>query len=1278
MNGVSTQRLVAPLVLLIAAAIPTHTLLAVEPGTADVVRLAAQAKLRGDAQRGARLFFQSAAACSKCHLADERSPLGPDLATIDPNVTDEYLVEAILYPSKAIRKGYETVQVLTDEGKVLSGMMARETETFIALRKATDLEREVKIDRDEIETVRTSDQSMMPEGLADSFRQERDLLDLLRYVMEVARGGQTRATELRPDASELVLRDDTINLDHAGILRSLDEDDLKSGQRIYRSHCVNCHGRDGNTPTLPTARAFGNQPMKFAADPYGMLQTLTRGAGLMAAMQNLSPIERYQVIHYIRESLMKESNPAYEPVTDQYLESLPEGTEWGESEESGDRDYGPVLGSQIGQTVNHAMTLRPIEGVTVSYDLHRMRLAGVWENGFLDLSQTQHYRQRGERMPQIDGEPIPGLGHWSWQLGGTYQWTEDVKPPRGPVKNEFMRFRGYYLHDDRTVLYYDIHDRGVLETVDAERPDEESNQSQARVVLNQTLRVAPGSNDIRVAIANPSELEDSKVSLSADGKSVVIRFREGAGPDREVFSNEPMHVVTGEDARKLDLGTIDRTVVARFRTTKGGTLIASAPANGRWKPDGKSLFIRGGKLVFDIGWVGAIQSKTSVNDGQWHTAVLTVDEDVTRLFIDGDLEAEREEFRRPAESSHVLKVGSTASDFGGDFQGELGFVAVLKGALSEDEVGQQDEEKSDWSEMAELLFDWEGETRKTETSTKPDRWLMAVVRGTTDATRLERDADGRVVLTIPASDKPILVQVSRLAMRSSGRVPSDKDLPLPKELEDPASFTRGGAVRWPQTLEAEGKLGESINGYALDTIPVPFENPWNAWMRTSAVDFLEDGRAVVTTHGGDVYLVSGIDESLAKVTWKRFAAGLFEPFGVRVIDNQIYVTCRDGLKRLHDFNGDDEADFVEAFWNDDDVSSMFHAYNFDLQTDAEGYFYLAKAGQYTKHHRPGTIIRIPPEGGSAEVVAWGIRTPNGMGKLPDDRMTVSDNQGPWMPAGKISLAEPGNFLGNMPINDAQEKWLKARHGGELPTTFDEPFIWMPQELDNSCGGQVWAGDSRFGPLANRLIHSSFGKGWLYYLSMEEIDDKTQASIVALPHQWDAGVMRLRVNQQDGQIYGVGLSGWQGPSGGRDGCFQRLRYTGEPMMMVDDFRVTHDGVELKFSFDVDPATARDPESYEIEMWDYLWSRVYGSEQFSLLQPGRIGRDTLMVTEVVLVAPDTVRLVIPDLQVCDQLSIEMNFRARSSETAVTSADGARFVEHLYATVHAKPAAKDAKAE
>ncbi len=1240
----------------------------------DTATVAAQARLRGDARRGSLLFHKSAAACVKCHATgQESSPLGPDLTTIAKDATDQYIVEAILDPSKAIRKGFESVTVLTTEGQTHSGLVALDTKEVLVLRDATNLQQEIRIARDDIDEIRISQKSMMPEGLANTLGSDQDLYDLVRYVTEIARGGAARAESLRPDPSELMVSDDSIGLDHAGILRSLGKRDFEAGRDIFQNQCKACHGADGNSPTLPTARAFGKEPFKYGADPYKMLLTLTRGAGLMTPMQQLSPKERYQVVHYIREAMMKPSNPAYRESDEDYLNSLPKGSGNGEEVISNaDRDFGPVLGSQIGSSVNNALTFRLPDAVTVSYDLHRMRLAGAWTGGFLDLSQTHHYRQRGEQMPKVDGEMIPGLSEWQWMFNGSFEIPGDAKPPRGPVRPDWLQYHGHYLHDDRAVLSYGIHGREILESI-------RSSKSGDQLLLHHTLRINGGEQALKLSVAKLPNTEGptglippSKTTVAgrsgwASNQIAIVSGVSRSRSGEASMANKPRHVVAGSEAKTLDLGTPSRTILVRFRTTGDGTLVASAPSGGLWKPNGKSLFLRGGRLVFDIGWVGALNGTSIVNDGQWHLAALVVANRETRLYVDGKLEAKQEGFRREPENGHVLKIGATATNFGGDFTGDIDWLAIHDGEFTADELvrasslAKPPERKS--------LYHWTAKLDKTENASKPPEpdqpktTVAAAVFGDTDGLTWDVEADGRITLSIPASSAPRVIEIVRASATGQelSKICNVIRTATGAKPVDPLTMTRGGTLRWPQTLKVHGKLGEPINGYALDTIPIPFENPWNAWIRTSALDFFDDGRAVVTTHGGDVYIVSGIDDRLETVVWKRYAAGLFEPFGVRVVNGEIYVTCRDGIKRLHDFNKDGEADFVEAFWIDDDVSSSFHAYNFDLQTDSHGNFFFSKAGQYSQHGRPGTIMRVPPEGGRADVVAWGLRTPNGMGKLNDDRFTVSDNQGPWMPAGKISLIKQDSFLGNMPINSEQTQWLKEKHGGELPESFDEPIIWTPQELDNSCGGQTWVDDARFGPLSGRLLHSSFGKGWLYYLSLQDIGEKTQASIVALPHQWDAGVMRLRMNPADGQLYGTGLSGWQGPAGGKDGCLQRLRYAKMPIKMIENVRVIPGGLELRFSFDVDPLAISDSNAWRAEMWDYLWSKQYGSDEYSILEPGAKHRDALKIEKLFIVDAHTIRLSLPEMRVCDQLALDMKF---------LDSKGELFIEKVFLTIHEIP--------
>lgn len=1284
----------------------TSSAFAIDRWKNDPSTIAALSNLRGDPARGAILFQTSAAACSKCHSVEPgNSPLGPSLVELGSDLTTEHLVESILNPSKSIRKGYETVRVLMADGQIRVGLVAHQTDSRLTLRDAANLEKEVGLSKTDIEQVLLSKTSMMPEGLVDTFSSDRDFFDLLSYLTAVVQGGIERATELQPDPAKLVIVDDSEGLDHAGILMSLDQDDLKEGRKIFQGHCKNCHGVDGNRPTLPTARAFRTDKLKYGSDPYRMMLTLTKGAGLMAPAQHLSPRQRYQVVHYIREQLMTPKSPGYFEVDDSYLESLPRGTGDGEDQtKQAPRDFGPVLASQIGNSVNSALTFALDDDVTFAYDLHRMQSAGTWTGGFLDLSKTQHYLQRGERMPEINGSMVPGLTDWGWMYDGEFDLSDESKPPRGPVREDWMQYLGHYLHDDRAVVSYRVKQREILEAISAEGDS-------GSVQLHHDLFIAAGSQTLELSVGQLHPQAGSKSSAAKRRERTLRNRSDNSGTisvsgfvddqsNGPVMSNRASHTVKGAQARDLDLGTPGRTIIARFRTNKGGTLIASSPANGEWKPGGKTLFVRGKRVVFDIGWVGAIVGKTNVADGDWHNVAVVITDQKTKLFVDGQPEGSKDEFRRPYQLGHVLKIGATASDFGGDFSGDIQFVRIVDHPLSKQAARKLTASADPLTDQRSVLFHWPGSTEApgqsaVDSETDSDRLansdetpfrvsakseitaksqitakfrVTAKVMGDIDGLNWNVLESGRIVLTVPGSDEDRVIRVTRTSFDQEvkGRLVKDTQQQTNESVFDPRELTRGGRRRWPETITVQGSLGQSVNGYALDTIPVPFSNPWNAWIRTSALDFFPDGRAVVTTHGGDVYIVSGIDSSLSEVTWQRYAAGLFEPFGVRVLDGTIYVTCRDGLKRLHDFNRDGEADFVEAFWNDDDVSSKFHAYNFDLQTDADGNFVFAKAGQYTQHHRPGTIMRIPAEGGSAEVVAWGLRTPNGMGKLPGDRFTVSDNQGPWMPAGKISLIRRNGFLGNMPINDQQDKWLRARYGGDLPESFDEPIVWMPQELDNSSGGQLWVDDKRFGPLSGRLLHSSFGKGWLYYLSLQEVTnnagvEQTQGAIVALPHQWDAGVMRLRANPADGQVYGTGLSGWQGPTGGDDGCLQRLRYAGDPMKMINEVRVDRNEIEIKFSFDVDPQSVTETSSWELEMWDYLWSSRYGSDQFSVMNTGEQGRDRLKVKTVHVIDPKTIRLSIPNLRICDQLSVRMNFKG---------SDGKRFVEQMYQTIHHIP--------
>jgi len=878
-------------------------------------------------------------------------------------------------------------------------------------------------------------------------------------------------------------------VDHAGILKKLGPKNFAKGQAIYNNLCINCHGSDGKMPALPIARAFGTGELKFGVDPYSMFQTLTKGIGLMGPQTWMTPQERYDVIHYIREKFMKPMHPKYQALKPQYLAGLPKVNTVAVTKKI-DRDFGPALASQLGRDLSSVLTVKLGENHTISYNLHSMDQSGLWRGGYLNLRSTQHYRERGEGVPEIQGERIAGLQSWQWAHEGTFDYPKENLLPRGPIPAKWMEYRGHYLYKDNLILSYSINGRDILEM---------PAKAQGFGAIVHTLRVAAGAQSLQLSVG---QLE--MPGLRNDG----------------------------------------------FLDPKAPTV----------------------KLV---------------------NAVVS-----------------------PADQ------------------------IIVSGLRTKQDFGQ---------------------------------FTAAATFGQTDDLQWSFDERNRMVLTIPASRQDRLFQVIRYSGKSDAQLLSMAGylglLKLKNEMPEPGQLLKGGKQRWPEVITTKGALGSNDQAYTLDTLTLPGKVPGNVWLRTSALAFFPDGRMAVCTHGGDVWIVSGINKSLANLKWKRFAAGMYEPFGLQVVGDTVYVTCKDRLTRLHDFNNDGEADFYESFSADTDVSTFFHAFNFDLQRDTAGNLYYVKSGQYTSHALPGAVIKVSPDGKRREVHCTGFRTPNGMGILPDGRLTASDNQGSWMPASKVSLLKPGGFYGYVQTH-SHKGGLWAPDGGRInhrkvapPKTFDQPLIWMPQNFDNSSGGQLWVDDPRWGPLSGCLLHTSFGKGWLYYLMLQEAEGQSQAAIVRLKLDALTGIHRARVNPADGQVYATGLNGWNG--GGRKGLSQghihRFRYTGKPAQLLLDTKVRHNGIELKFNFKLDPKSAKDPASYQLKQWNYKWAASYGSKQYSP-KSGKVGQDTVEISSVKLEKDGcSVLLQIPDIKPVNQ--VKMNLKLKS-------ADAKPFHELVYLTINKVP--------
>jgi putative heme-binding domain-containing protein len=136
---------------------------------------------KGDAGRGARLFWSKDLNCASCHQISGRgTALGPDLSAIGKLRSREDLLESILEPSRRIEPKFAAYLALTTDGRSLTGLLIRRDEQAVVMRDAQN--KEIVLTARDVELLQPARLSLMPAGqLAGLTAQEA--ADLLEYLV---------------------------------------------------------------------------------------------------------------------------------------------------------------------------------------------------------------------------------------------------------------------------------------------------------------------------------------------------------------------------------------------------------------------------------------------------------------------------------------------------------------------------------------------------------------------------------------------------------------------------------------------------------------------------------------------------------------------------------------------------------------------------------------------------------------------------------------------------------------------------------------------------------------------------------------------------------------------------------------------------------------------------------------------------------------------------------------------------------------------------------------
>jgi len=435
-----------------------------------------------------------------------------------------------------------------------------------------------------------------------------------------------------------------------------------------------------------------------------------------------------------------------------------------------------------------------------------------------------------------------------------------------------------------------------------------------------------------------------------------------------------------------------------------------------------------------------------------------------------------------------------------------------------------------------------------------------------------------------------------------------------------------------------GTIGKGISAtspYVVDTIGVPSENPYKTVMQLTGIAFNPDGTALVTTLSGDVWKVSGLISAfesvpnLDRIIWKRFATGFNQPIGIHIDTDGIFVLDRGQITRLHDYNGDDEADYYENYANDFGGYDRSHTHTYGLHRTADGAFTFVQRED---------ILRTGSDRKTRQL-AWGVR--NCMGVGGSDKLAfVAPQEGTWTPASMIIEVNQGEFYG------------LPKKGDKNPN-IATPLCYIPRGIDNSTGGIIQVKGDRWGELEDHFIGISYGSGSHYLILRDDSGPRPQGATVPLEGDFLAGTMRGAFNPKDGQLYLVGLDGW-GDYSTQDGCFHRVRYNNQPFRHPVGFRVASNGIFVDFA---NPVDVNDAKIFA-HQWNYEYANRYGSPEFSVKHPNSLGHDVVKTRKIIsLKEGKTIFIEIPEIEPVMQMHLRMHLK---------TADGKLFKTDLFPSI------------
>jgi len=398
--------------------------------------------------------------------------------------------------------------------------------------------------------------------------------------------------------------------------------------------------------------------------------------------------------------------------------------------------------------------------------------------------------------------------------------------------------------------------------------------------------------------------------------------------------------------------------------------------------------------------------------------------------------------------------------------------------------------------------------------------------------------------------------------------------------------------------------------YTINTVPIP----QNIALEVGGMVLLPNDALAVCTRQGEVWIITNpYGKNGQPPRYRLYAQGLHEALGLNYIKGDLYLTQRSELTRLHDEDGDGEADVYETVYSWP-LEGNYHEYSYGPVLDKNGNMMvnlnLAWVGDHgeslSKWH--GWQVQISDDGKLTPFAA-GMRSPAGFALNDQGDMFYAENQGDWVGSGSITHVEKGDFLGNpaslvwsgLPgstvslrkedIPDTNEpKYEVAKRVPHLKT----PAVWFPHSILGVSTSGILSdeNDTNIGPFKGQLFVGDQGQSKIMRVYLEKVKGTYQGIVFPFREGFSSGILRMCWGTDGSMFVGMTARGWGATGGGLFGL-QRLVWNGKTPFEMKTVTAQPDGFEITFTQPVDEKTARDAASYKVSTFTYQYHHNYGS-------------------------------------------------------------------------------------